>query len=156
MSKTDNQDNNNTNKSDSVSEFISTRNDSHLLKIKKARKLIGKVIHKDGQDFGKIVEIVTIGEKIVAVTKKYQQNPHQPYQQIYHESLMIDVASIFRVLARNNGSEKHYPDGSSYSRRVMSTPKSKGRGRALTGKSQIDDTQIAYYEKYYKKGYKAS
>ena len=71
-------------------------------------------------------------------------------------SFKIDVASIFRVLARNNGSEKHYPDGSSYSRRVMRTPKSKGRGRALTGKHGIDDTQIAYYEKYYKKGYKTS
>ena len=141
MSNTSNTSNTNNEKSNPRLDVISTRADEHLLKIKKARKLIGKVIQKDGQDFGKIIEIVTIGDKIVAITDK---------------EIKIDVASIFRVLARNNGSEKHYPDGSSYSRRVMRTPKSKGRGRALTGKHGIDDTQIAYYEKYYKKGYKTS
>ena len=141
MSKTEKSTNNNNQKSNPRLDVISTRADEHLLKIKKARKLIGKVIQKDGQDFGKIIEIVTIGDKIVAITDK---------------ELRIDVASIFRVLARNNGSEKHYPDGTSYSRRVMRTPKAKGKGRALTGKTSIDDTQIAYYEKYYKKGYKTS
>ena len=141
MSKTRKSTNNNNKKSNPRLDVISARADERLLKLKKARKLIGNVIQKDGQDFGKIVEIVTIGDKIVAITDK---------------ELRIDVASIFRVLARNNGSEKHYPDGSSYSRRVMRTPKSKGRGRALTGKHGIDDTQIAYYEKYYKKGYKTS
>ena len=141
MSNTSNASNTNNEKSNPRLDVISTRSDERLLKLKKARKLIGKVIQKDGQDFGKIVEIVTIGDKIVAITDK---------------EIKIDVASIFRVLARNNGSEKHYPDGTSYSRRVMRTPKSKGKGRALTGKTQIDDTQIAYYEKYYKKGYKTS
>jgi len=154
MSNTSNTSNTNNEKSNPRLDVISTRSDERLLKLKKARKLIGKVIQKDGQDFGKIVEIVTIGDKIVAVTKKYRYNPGE--MEIDVTSFKIDVASIFRVLARNNGSEKHYPDGSSYSRRVMRTPKSKGRGRALTGKHGIDDTQIAYYEKYYKKGYKTS
>ena len=154
MSKTRKSTNNNNKKSNPRLDVISTRSDERLLKLKNARKLIGKVIQKDGQDFGKIVEIVTIGDKIVAVTKKYRYNPGE--MEIDVTSFKIDVASIFRVLARNNGSEKHYPDGSSYSRRVMRTPKSKGRGRALTGKHGIDDTQIAYYEKYYKKGYKTS
>ena len=154
MSNTSNTSNTNNEKSNPRLDVISTRSDERLLKLKKARKLIGKVIQKDGQDFGKIVEIVTIGDKIVAVTKKYRYNPGE--MEIDVTSFRIDVASIFRVLARNNGSEKHYPDGSSYSRRVMRTPKAKGKGRALTGKTSIDDTQIAYYEKYYKKGYKTS
>ena len=154
MSKTEKSTNNNNQKSNPRLDVISTRADEHLLKIKKARKLIGKVIQKDGQDFGKIVEIVTIGDKIVAVTKKYRYNPGE--MEIDVTSFRIDVASIFRVLARNNGSEKHYPDGTSYSRRVMRTPKAKGKGRALTGKTSIDDTQIAFYEKHYKKGYKTS
>ena len=141
MSNTSNTSNTNNEKSNPRLDVISTRSDERLLKLNKARKLIGKVIQKDGQDFGKIIEIVTIGDKIVAITDK---------------ELRIDVASIFRVLARNNGSEKHYTDGTSYSRRVMRTPKAKGKGRALTGKTSIDDTQIAYYEKYYKKGYKTS
>ena len=141
MSKTRKSTNNNNKKSNPRLDVISARADERLLKLKKARKLIGNVIQKDGQDFGKIVEIVTIGDKIVAITDK---------------EIKIDVASIFRVLARNNGSEKHYPDGTSYSRRVMRTPKAKGKGHALTGKTSIDDTQIAYYEKYYKKGYKTS
>ena len=141
MSKTKKSTNNNNKKSNPRLDVISARHEEHLLKLKKARKLIGNVIQKDGQDFGKIVEIVTIGDKIVAITDK---------------EIKIDVASIFRVLARNNGSEKHYPDGTSYSRRVMRTPKAKGKGRALTGKTSIDDTQIAFYEKHYKKGYKTS
>ena len=154
MSNSKDPTNNNNQKSNSRLDVISTRHDEHILKINKARKLIGKIIQKDGQDFGKIVEIITIGDKIVAITKKYCYNPGE--MEIDETTFRIDVASIFRVLARINGSEKHYPDGSGYSRRVMRTPKSKGRGRALTGKHGIDDTQIAYYEKYYKKGYKAS
>lgn len=141
MSKSQKPTNNNNKKYSPNLDVISSRNEAHLLKLKKARKLIGKVIQKDGADFGKIVEIVTIGDKIVAITDK---------------EIRLDVAGIFRVLARNNSSEKHYPDGSSYSRRVMRTPKSKGRGRALTGKHGINETQIAYYERYYKKGYKTS
>lgn len=137
MSKTK-KPNNNINKKFSPNlDAISSCNETHLLKLKKARKLIGKVIQKDGRDFGKIVEIVTIGDKIVAITDK---------------ELRIDVASIFRVLARNNGSEKHYPDGTSYSRRVMRTPKSKGKGHALTGKNGINESQIADYEKYRRNG----
>ena len=154
MSKTESSTNNNNEKSNPRLEVISTRHEEHLLKINKARKLIGNVIQKDGQDFGKIVEIVTIGDKIVAVTKKYCYNHGE--MEIEETTFRIDVASIFRVLARATASEKHYPDGTSYSRRVMRTPKSKGKGHALTGKSSIDDTQIAYYEKYYKKGYKTS
>ena len=141
MSKSKKPTNNNKKKFSPNLDVISACNETHLLKLKKARKLIGKIIQKDGRDFGKIVEIVTIGDKIVAITDK---------------ELRIDVASIFRVLARNNSSEKHYPDGTSYSRRVMRTPKSKGKGRALTGKHGINETQIAYYERYYKKGYKTS
>jgi len=154
MSNTSNTSNTNNEKSNPRLDVISTRSDERLLKLKKARKLIGKVIQKDGQDFGKIVEIVTIGDKIVAVTKKYCYNPGE--MEIEETTFRIDVASIFRVLARATASEKHYPDGTSYSRRVMRTPKAKGKGHALTGKTSIDDTQIAYYEKYYKKGYKTS
>ena len=154
MSKTESPSNNNNQKSNPRLDVISTRHDEHILKINKARKLIGKIIQKDGQDYGKIVEIVTIGDKIVAITKKYCYNPGE--MEIDVTTLRIDVASIFRVLAKSTASEKHYPDGSSYSRRVMRTPKSKGKGRALTGKHGIDDTQIAYYEKYYKKGYQTS
>ena len=154
MSETEEATNNNNKEFSPNLDVISTRHEAHILKINKARKLIGKIIQKDGQDYGEIVEIVTIGDKIVAVTKKYRYNPGE--MEIDVTSFRIDVASIFRVLARNNGNEKHYPDGSSYSRRVMRTPKSKGKGRALTGKHGIDDTQIAYYEKYYKKGYKTS
>jgi len=137
MSKTSKLTNNINKKFSPNLDAISGGNEIHLLKLKKARKLIGKTIQKDGRDFGKIVEIVTIGEKIVAITDK---------------ELRIDVASIFRVLARNNGSEKHYPDGSSYSRRVMSTPRTKGKGHALTGKTSIDEEKIEHYERYYKNG----
>jgi len=137
MSKTQKPTNNNNKKYSPNLDVISSRNEAHLLKLKKARKLIGKVIQKDGADFGKIVEIVTIGDKIVAITDK---------------ELRIDVASIFRVLAMNNSSEKHYPDGTSYSRRVMRTPKSKGKGHALTGKNGINESQVADYEKYRRNG----
>jgi len=137
MSKTKKPTNSNNKKCSPNLDLISACNETHLLKLKKARKLIGKIIQKDGQDFGKIVEIVTIGDKIVAITDK---------------ELRIDVASIFRILAKNNGSEKHYPDGSGYSRRVMSTPRTKGKGHALTGKTSIDEEKIAHYERHFKNG----
>ena len=71
MSKTESPSNNNNEKSNPRLDVISSRHEEHILKINKARKLIGKIIQKDGQDYGKIVEIVTIGDKIVAITKKY-------------------------------------------------------------------------------------
>jgi len=90
----------------------------------KARMLIGNIIRKDGVDYGRIVEIISIGSgydtKYVAVTDK---------------DIKIDVGSILRILAQNNGPEKFYPDGTDYSVRAMRSPKRKGSGRALTGNS---------------------
>jgi len=90
--------------------------------IDKARTLIGNAIHKDGVDYGTITEITTISssysQKFVAITDKGHR---------------IDVGSIFRILNQRNGSEKHYPDGTSYSVRVMRSPKRKGSGRAVSG-----------------------
>ena len=96
MSKTESPTNNNNQKSDSRLDVISTRHDEHILKINKARKLIGKIIQKDGQDFGKIVEIITIGDKIVAVTKKYCYNPGE--MEIDETTFRIDVASSLGCL----------------------------------------------------------
>jgi|TARA_B110001454_G_scaffold194360_1_gene195877 hypothetical protein len=93
-----------------------------LQEVEKANTLIGKVIRKDGVDYGKIVKIITIAShysrKHVAVTDK---------------DIKIDVASIFRLIAQSNGSEKFYPDGTSYSVRAMRSPKRKGSGQAITG-----------------------
>ena len=90
--------------------------------IDKARTLIGNAIHKDGIDYGTITEITTIStgysRKFVAITDKGHR---------------IDVGSIFRILNQVNGSEKFYPDGTSYSVRVMRSPKRKGSGRAISG-----------------------
>ena len=90
--------------------------------IDKARTLIGSIIRKDGVDYGTITEITTIAssytKKFVAITDKGHR---------------IDVGSIFRIMNQVNGSEKHYPDGTSYSVRVMRSPKRKGSGRAVSG-----------------------
>ena len=94
------------------------------LTIDKARTLIGNAIVKDGIEYGVITEIITIASsyssKFIAVTDKDHR---------------IDVASIFRILANNNGPEKFYPDGTDYSVRAMRSPKRKGSGKALTGTS---------------------
>jgi hypothetical protein len=92
--------------------------------IEKARTLIDSAIRKDGVDYGVITEITTIASsysrKFVAITDKGHR---------------IDVGSIFRILNQTNGSEKFYPDGTSYSVRVMRSAKRKGSGRAVTGDS---------------------
>lgn len=92
------------------------------LRVDKARTLIGKTIRKDGVDYGEIVEITTIASnyslKFVAVTDA---------------GYRIDVGSIFRIMNQASGSEKFYPDGTSYSVRVMRSPKRKGSGRAING-----------------------
>ena len=92
--------------------------------IDKARTLIDSAIRKDGVDYGVIVEIVGIStgysSKFIAIT----DDGHR-----------IDVASIFRLISQMNGSEKFYPDGTSYSVRVMRSSKRKGSGRAITGDS---------------------
>ena len=92
------------------------------LMIDQARTLIGKTIRKDGTDYGSVIEITTIAttysRKFVAVTDN---------------GYRIDVASIFRIMNQMNGSEKYYPDGTSYSVRVMRSPKRKGSGRAING-----------------------
>jgi|TARA_B100001964_G_scaffold64078_1_gene73079 hypothetical protein len=92
--------------------------------IEKARTLIDSAIHKDGVDYGVVTEITTIASsysrKFVAITDK---------------GYRIDVGSIFRLLNQINGSEKFYPDGTSYSVRVMRSAKRKGSGRAVTGDS---------------------
>ena len=92
--------------------------------IDKARTLIGKTIRKDGVDYGSIVEINGIS---TGYSKKYIA--------ITDEGHRIDVASIFRLMNQMNGSEKFYPDGTSYSVRVMRSTKRKGSGRAITGDS---------------------
>ena len=92
------------------------------MNIDKARTLIGNAIHKDGVDYGTITEITTIASnyslKFVAVTDA---------------GYRIDVGSIFRIMNQASGSEKFYPDGTSYSVRVMRSPKRKGSGRAISG-----------------------
>ena len=94
----------------------------NLLTVDKARTLIGHTIRKDSVDYGAITEIVTIASnystKFVAITDA---------------GYRIDVGSIFRRMNHINGSEKYYPDGTSYSVRVMRSPKRKGSGRAITG-----------------------
>jgi len=93
-----------------------------LQEVEKANTLVGKVIRKDGVDYGKIVKIITIAShystKHVAVTDK---------------DIKIDVGSIFRLIAQSTGSEKFYPDGTSYSVKAMRAPKRKGSGQAVTG-----------------------
>ena len=92
------------------------------LMIDKARTLIGKTIRKDGVDYGEIVEITTVAS-----------NYSQKFVAVTDNGYRIDVASIFRIMNQTNGSEKFYPDGTSYSVRVMRSPKRKGSGRAING-----------------------
>ena len=122
-----------------------SRNDDWKIRVKKARTLEGKVIRKNGVDFGEIVKIITIGNgydfKLVAITDK---------------DFKIDVNSIWRAIANVNGPEKFYPEGSQYSERIMRSPRRKGGGKALNGSSEIDDKSQEFVKRHYSKGYKTS
>lgn len=107
----------------------------------RARKLIGKIIRKNGTDYGRIVAIHTLdkdGDKrLIVITDK---------------DIKIDALSIFRVLDSDKTSGFMYPDGTAYSKRIMRAPKSRGGGHAVTGRREIDDRSARYYENNYKDG----
>ena len=119
----------------SRTEKLNAKNNSKY----KAEDLIGTSITKDGEDYGKIIKIVSItkgsSNYSVAVTDK---------------DIKLKVDGIFRLLERRNASDKNYPQGSEFSHRVLNAPRSRGKGgHALKGKHEIDDKAISYYRKHY-------
>ena len=130
-------------KSDLLSGKVNTAN-SGSDKIAKARSLIGKIIRKDGREYGCIIEIKSYGKgsdtKCIAITDI---------------GLKIDADSILRMIANAKRGEVFYPEGSLYSRSSFRIPRSSRGGSAITGSSEIDDKSIDFYRRNYKDGYKS-
>ena len=130
-------------KFDSKTSFKDAAKNKHLSEVEKARKLIGNVLVKDGRNFGQIVSVLTISKggdyRVVVVTDK---------------DLKIDAQSIFKIL--DESSEKHFPEGSKFSRNSFQKAKSTGKGgSALNGNSEVSDEAISFYRTHYKKGYRS-
>jgi hypothetical protein len=99
-------------------DYVSSRAISDKRNRVRARKLIGKVIRKNGTDYGRIVAIQTLdkcGDKrLIVITDK---------------DIKIDALSIFRVLDCDKTKDIVYPDGTAYSKRAMRAPRNRGGGR---------------------------